>query len=114
MALPLVLAGPILRRVEPRLCTVWIALREAARVQVTVWQGAQFATANPGFVASGDAPIAVDTRQTRRFGENLHVAVVPVPVLDAGPALLPGHTYSYDVQFTRGGLATRTCAMPVC
>jgi hypothetical protein len=98
MALPLVLAGPILRRVEPRLCTVWIALRESARVQVTVWPGAQFATANPGFVASGDAPIAVDSRQTRRFGENLHVAVVPVPVLDAGPALLPGHAYSYDVQ----------------
>ena len=100
MTLPVVLAGPILRRVEPRLCTVWIALREAARVEVTLWQGAQFATANAGLVASGDAPIAVDTRQTRRFGEQLHVAVVPVPVLDSAPALLPGQTYSYDVEFT--------------
>jgi hypothetical protein len=100
MTLPLVLAGPILRRVEPRLCTVWVALRESARVQVTVWEGAQFATANPGLVASEDAPIAVDSRQTRRFGEQLHIAVVPVPVLEGAPALLPGQTYSYDVQFT--------------
>jgi hypothetical protein len=100
MALPLVLAGPILRRVEPRLCTVWVALRESARVEVAVWEGAQFATADAGLVASHDPPIAVHVRDTRRFGEQLHVAVVGVPVLDSAPALLPNHSYSYDVQFT--------------
>jgi hypothetical protein len=100
MALPLVLAGPILRRVEPRLCTLWIALRESAAVTGTLWDGAQFATADAGLVASHDAPIARDTRQTRRFGEHLHVAVVPVPV--PNQPLLPGHTYSYDLEFTGG------------
>jgi hypothetical protein len=98
MPLPLVLAGPIVRRVEPRLCTLWVALREAATVTGTLWDGAQFATEHAGLVASGDAPIARDSRPTRRFGERLHVAVVPVPV--PNQPLLPGHTYSYDLEFT--------------
>ena len=100
VALPLVLAGPIIRRVEPRLCTIWIALRESARVTVTLWEGAQFATDNPGLVASQDPPIAVDSRQTLRFGEHLHLALVPVPVPQNNRPLQPGQTYSYDVQFT--------------
>ena len=49
---------------------------------------------------SHDAPIARDSRPTRRFGEQLHVAVVPVPGTDPNQPMLPGHTYSYDVEFT--------------
>ncbi|MGH7460677.1 MAG: hypothetical protein ACREMA_06565, partial [Longimicrobiales bacterium] len=98
MALPLVLAGPIVRRVEARLCTIWIALSEAAEVEVTLWDGAQFMGPNPGLVASGDAPIALNSKPTRRFGEHLHVAVVTVPF--PNQPMLPGHTYSYDVEFS--------------
>ena len=100
MPLPIVLAGPIVRRVEPRLCAVWIALREPARVKVTLWEGAQFATESAGAVASGDTPIASGERQTLRFGANLHIAVVMVALEAPQPPLLPGHTYSYDVAFT--------------
>jgi hypothetical protein len=95
MPLPLVLAGPILRRVEPQLCTVWIALRESAEVTIIIFDGAQFASATPGHVASNDPPIGVHGRQTLKFGEHLHVAVVPVPM--PTQPLLPGHTYSYEV-----------------
>ena len=41
MPLPLILAGPILRRVEPRLVSVWVALSMLCRVDFTVWQGAR-------------------------------------------------------------------------
>jgi hypothetical protein len=95
MALPLVLAGPILRRVEPQLCTVWVALRESADVTIIIFDGAQFASATPGHVASNDPPIGVHSRKTLKFGEHLHVALVPVPM--PNQPLLPGHTYSYDV-----------------
>lgn len=32
--LPLILAGPILRRVTPKLISVWIALSESAKVKL--------------------------------------------------------------------------------
>ena len=40
MTLPLVLAGPILRRVEPTQASVWIALSKSARIGLQVWEGA--------------------------------------------------------------------------
>ena len=39
MALPLLLAGPILRRVESNLVTVWLALSEPAKVSLVVYEG---------------------------------------------------------------------------
>ena len=39
MALPRVLAGPIVRRVEPASCSFWVALSEQATVTARVWHG---------------------------------------------------------------------------
>jgi len=39
MSLPLLLAGPILRRVEPTLVSVWVALRDPCNVLLKVWEG---------------------------------------------------------------------------
>jgi hypothetical protein len=39
MGFPLLLAGPILRRVEPALVSVWVALRDPSSVRVLVWEG---------------------------------------------------------------------------
>ena len=36
MGIPLILAGPILRRVEPGLVSVWLALSEAATMNLTL------------------------------------------------------------------------------
>ena len=44
MPFPLLLAGPLLRRVEPRLVSVWVALSRQCRIGLTVWQGAQIAS----------------------------------------------------------------------
>ena len=99
MTLPLLLAGPLVRRVEPARAAFWVALRESATVTATVWAGPQTSTgagqATPGgvVVASGSAP-------TRQFGAHLHVATV---VAEASISLLPGALYSYDITLDAGG-----------
>lgn len=97
MSLPLILAGPILRRVDGEVCSAWVALSRPATVGVTLWAGTQMST-GPGTVASGDAPLASGQVQTRRFGANLHIALVTIDL--KGPpavALAPGSLHSYDI-----------------
>ena len=97
--LPLILAGPIVRRVEAHICSFWIALREAATVTATIWMDAQFATATPGTVATGDPPFASGQANTRRFGAHLYVTVVTIKLDGAAglPLLAPGTLYSYNI-----------------
>jgi hypothetical protein len=97
--LPLVLAGPVVRRVTPRSCSFWVALSHAATVTAAVWPGTQSAGGTAGTVASGDAPAGSGTAQTRRFGQRLHVAVVTVDLAAPTPALTPGTVHSYDLGF---------------
>src|SRR6187551_29977 len=96
--LPFILAGPILRRVEPKLVTVWIALSERRAVQLNVFDDRQ-QTGTSKFVFLG-APIVRGAANTLSFGAKLHIAVV---VAEIGPppaqALKPGLNYSYNVLF---------------
>ncbi len=97
MPLPLILAGPILRRVDAEVCSVWIALKRAATVEMRVWAGTQLSS-GAGTVVSGDAALGSGQAQTRRFGANLHIAVVSIDLKTAPPvALAPGALHSYDV-----------------
>jgi hypothetical protein len=99
--LPLVLVGPIVRRVDSRMASVFIALSRPASVELRVWEGVQVARAGqPGIVRSGAAPVATGMGRTRRFGENLHVAVA---VADLVSPLLPGRRHSYDLLMTPDG-----------
>ena len=97
--LPLVLAGPIVRRVEDRAASVWVALSEAATVTVSLWSGLQTAGGTAGTVVSGDTPLATATAPTRAFGQHLHVAVVTVTLPTPGAPLAPGTIHSYDLGF---------------
>jgi hypothetical protein len=74
---------------------VWIALRDQADVKLTVWPGPQISS-GVGAVTPDVPSVATGTASTRRFGTNLHVAVVTA-VAD-GTAILPGSIYSYDLQ----------------
>lgn len=100
MPLPLVLAGPILRRVDANVCSVWIALSQAAQVEFRVWANAQMA-AGLGSVASGTLSLASAHAPTRRFGASLHVAVVTIDLRPsaevAAVPLVPGGYHAYNV-----------------
>lgn len=102
--LPIVLAGPIVRRVEPKLASFWIALSDPSdSVTATIWSGVQKAGASAGTVQSGNAKAGSATVKTRRFGKHLNVALVVVK-LDDSAALQPGAVYSYDIQVGAKGL----------
>lgn len=103
MTLPKVLAGPLLRRVSGPTVAVWVALRDSGNVTLTVWPGIQRST-GPGAVDSGVPPVATGTAVTRRFGANLHVAVV---VAEAdGTVIAPGAIHSYDLTIDGANLLT--------
>jgi hypothetical protein len=91
--LPVMLAGPLLRRVEPNLVSVWIALKEpASSVKLSLWEGGEIQAGNANVFASGPDPAA----QTLRIGQQLHLAVVTLK-LSIGKTLQPNRTYSYDL-----------------
>ena len=103
--LPPVLAGPIVRRVEPRACSFWVALRDASdSVTATIWRDIQSAGPAGGSVNSTDAAVASATVKTRRFGKQLHVALITVKIDSPAPSLTPGTIYSYDIQVGSQGL----------
>ena len=100
-----VLAGPIVRRIEPRLASFWIALSQpAAAVTATIWQGIQVAGGTPATVASGDSSIASATVATRAFGKHLHVALVTVKIDASALPLQPGTIYAYNLAIGGQGL----------
>lgn len=94
--LPLVLVGPLLRRVDARRVSVSMALSEPGDVTVTVFDGR--GTSQGDGVA--DRPeVGSQTRATRQVGSNLHAIVVDVEVV----GLRPLSRYSYDVVVSAGG-----------
>ncbi len=96
--LPLVLAGPVLRRVDSGRVCVWIALSKPGDVTVTVFTGRVESTGN----GTADAPsIGTRSRPTRKFGVNLHVALVDVEVIGMPPLT----RHCYDVVVTADGEA---------
>ena len=61
-AVPLILlAGPIVRRVEPRLAAVWVALNQPRAVRLVVYDGRQQAPVSA-------APLAAGAANTLRVG----------------------------------------------
>jgi len=95
---PLLLAGPILRSVEPKLVTVWVALSAKATLEVRVWDGVIHDASNTPLFST-ELPRLVplsNTAATLRIGDHLHIAVVTFK-LAAANALMPNRTYSYNV-----------------
>jgi len=96
---PLVLAGPMVRRVEPGVVAVWIALRDPRAVRLSVFQGTTDAGTGDGVFTGGTA-VATGDSQTMRVGENLHVAVTVATPVSGGAVLAAGQTFSYNVSFS--------------
>ncbi|MCB0629567.1 MAG: hypothetical protein R2824_19710 [Saprospiraceae bacterium] len=91
--LPPIIGGPIVRRIEPNLVAIWVATKEAATIELSIWQG----FLEQDLVDS--APIIQSVSQdTVRIGKYLHVAVVTMKVRNEN-ALQPEEIYSYNMKF---------------
>lgn len=95
--LPPILAGPLLRRVEPTLVTVWVALSVSRTVELGIWTGPTAAPA--GFFGNSSAQETASAASIQ-VGDKLHIALVALD-LTAAP-LIPGQIYSYNIALTGG------------
>jgi hypothetical protein len=89
-ALPLVLCGPMLRRVESNSVTVFVALKEARKVTLQVFAGER---------ADGEGvdKLLEGTRSTIPLGQHLHV--VAVTATSPQHTLEPARRYYYQLRF---------------
>ncbi len=98
---PLILAGPIARRLVSRSFAVWVATSVPAVVKLSVWPGAvQAGTGIGSFNPGGE--FALGDAQTIRVGHGLHVTVVTARP-PGTQSFLPGQQYSYNVTFQPDG-----------
>src|SRR3569832_1552433 len=100
VGLPLILAGPIVRRVEKNLVSMWVALREPCTVGLSLRKGPVKAGAGEVWLSAADAGVKAAGTTTKRFGARLHVSVVSLKVdTEQAPekTLLPGEVYSYNL-----------------
>jgi hypothetical protein len=90
--LPLILAGPILRRTEPDSVTVWLALKELSSVTLQIY------ATQTGEGKIIDRLLLEGMRFTVELGKHLHlVAVTAKPI--GKEILQPGQIYAYDLLF---------------
>ncbi len=98
--LPLILAGPILRRTEPESVTVWVALKEARKVTLQVFR----TRASEGRASELDSTLLLTNSSpspTMKLGEHLHVVAVTAKATSA-VKLQPGELYAYNLGFGNG------------
>jgi hypothetical protein len=94
--LPLILAGPILRRVEPDAVTVWVALRQARNVTLQLFR----TRAREGRPDELDNTVLLEeTAATVALGPHLHVIAVTARADSSVPVLVPGEIYAYNLSF---------------
>src|SRR5258708_40284937 len=90
--LPLVLAGPILRRTEPGGVTVWVATRTPFTVTLRV------------FDSTGGTQLMIGSKPTISLGQHLHVVAVTARASPPAASLSAGNTYSYNLYFQEGAI----------
>lgn len=104
MPLPLLLCGPILRRVTPRIVTVWGAFSEAGTVRLDVYHGNLDVGSTAGSLAqTSAATVASATSPTLRVAAHLHIALVAAELVEPALPLEFGTLYSYNLTWTPGG-----------
>jgi hypothetical protein len=95
---PLLLCGPMLRRVTPHAVSVFVALKEAREVRLDIHTNPE-----PGssvvYPLPGQGPTWTPTRA---LGERLHVLCLTRTLPDTAHSLEPPKIYGYDLKFRRG------------
>lgn len=99
--LPLIIAGPILRRVEPNSVSVWVALSKSRNVGLHITSGIVDTGSGEGVFDNSDA-IYTANKASIRIGKHLHLALVTLVISGTDPPLIPQHLYSYNLTFSGG------------
>ncbi len=89
-ALPLILAGPLLRRVEPSSVTVWLALKESRKVVLRIYRRDDRGELMQQLAGA---------RRTVRLGDHLHLVAVTAYAAHEEERLAWGGHYYYDLFF---------------
>ena len=87
--LPLILAGPILRRTESDSVTVWLALKAMRSLCLEIYATQDSGATVAELIFTGNA-------KTVELGKNLHIAAI-VAKTTPGKLLQPGQIYAYNV-----------------
>ena len=90
--MPLILAGPILRRTESRAVTVWLALKAPRQVKLKVY------STEGGTGEIVDRALLQGESSTVQLGKYLHVVAVTATPFDCN-FLTSGQIYAYDIEF---------------
>ncbi|HSM74259.1 MAG TPA: hypothetical protein VK852_06480, partial [Desulfobacterales bacterium] len=98
---PLLLCGPMLRRVTPHAVSVFVALKEAREVWLDIHSSPDPGT--PGHHIVYPLPgHGVTWTPTHALGERLHVLCLTLTLPDTANNLKPPKIYGYDLKFRRG------------
>jgi len=96
------LAGPILRRVEPKSVSVWVACSQAFSAKLSIYENLAFnATALPA------ATFETINVSSIRIGEKLFINLITL-TLQGSTVLNPANLYSYNITFTKTAGETET------
>ena len=90
--LPLILAGPILRRTQTEVVTVWLALKAPRQVELKVY------STEGGTGEIVDRPLLQGASSTVQLGKYLHVVAVTAKPINSN-VLTSGQIYAYDIEF---------------
>lgn len=88
LALPLVIAGPIVRKVTQNEVSIWFVLKHPKDVYVQL------------FEPSSQVSRGIGMAETIPIGELLHLALITVPITTV---LTSGNKYAYNVYFVENG-----------
>jgi hypothetical protein len=97
---PLLLAGPVLRRVTATSVSVWVATSQPCTVVLDVYGSSAFLTRTPpaqtGTVTA--TKIGTGSRDTVKVGGTLHIGVVTAPIVGAPPDTVCSYNVTLGVQ----------------
>ncbi len=100
--IPLILCGPMPRRVDSQIVSVWVALKESRRIKLHLYLGYSDSDVNktPDFTSG--------FIETLPVGDHLHIAIAYVPTKGL---LRNGGIYSYDLHFFTPDTETRVTSL---
>jgi hypothetical protein len=92
--LPLILAGPMLRRVDPRAVTIWLAMRQIRPVKLRVLETDGKTVRMEASVHPSDLGGSIV-----RLGPHLYIVCLVATAPTGSPELQPGKLYYYNLLF---------------